>query len=157
MAGGTRAVQALDAAGTGYTLHEYDVQGGDRSYGEAVASSLRVDPRRLFKTLVATVDGRAVVGVVPVSGRLSLKKLARAAGGKHAEMADPADAQRLTGYVVGGISPFGQRRHLPMYLDTSVTDHDTVLVSAGRRGLQVEVAPGDLIAFTGAVLVELAG
>lgn len=150
MAGGTRAVQVLDAAGARFTLHEYDVAEGDKSYGEAVASSLGVDPRRLFKTLVATVDGRPVVGVVPVSRRLSLKKLARVAGGKHAEMADPADAKRLTGYVVGGISPFGQRRRLPMYLDTSATDYDTVLVSAGRRGLQVEVAPGDLIACTGA-------
>jgi len=157
MAGGTRAVRALEDAGVGYSLHEYEVQGGDGSYGEAVAASLGVDPRRLFKTLVATVDGRPVVGIVPVSGRLSLKKLARAAGGKHADMADPAEAKRLTGYVVGGISPFGQQRRLATFLDVSAIEHDTILVSAGRRGLQVEIAPGDLVACTDAVVAEIAG
>jgi Cys-tRNA(Pro)/Cys-tRNA(Cys) deacylase len=157
MAGGTRAIKALEDAGVGYSLHEYDVLRSDVSYGEAVAASLGVDPQRLFKTLVAVVDGRPVVGVVPVSGAMSLKKLARAVGGKHAEMADPADAQRLTGYVVGGISPFGQQRRLPMFLDVSVIEHDTILVSGGRRGLQVEVAPDDVVACTDAVLAELTG
>ncbi len=157
MARGTRAVQALDEAGVTYTLREYEVVEHDRSYGEAVAVALGVDSRRLFKTLVATVDGRAVVGVVPVSGNLSLKKLARAAGGKHAVMAEPADAQRLTGYVVGGISPFGHRRTLPTYVDSSASDHTTIYVSAGLRGLQVELAPSDLISVTGALIVDLAG
>lgn len=147
----------LDEAGVTYTLHEYEVAETDQSYGEAVASALGVDARRLFKTLVAMVDDRPVVGIVPVSGSLSLKKLARTAGGKHAGMADAADAQRLTGYVIGGISPFGQRRALPAYVDASAFDHDTVYVSAGQRGLQVEVTPHDLIAVTGAVIVDLAG
>ena len=157
MARGTRAVQVLEQARVVYTLHEYEVTETDQSYGEAVASALGVDARRLFKTLVAMVDDRPVVGIVPVSGSLSLKKLSRAAGGKHAGMADAADAQRLTGYVVGGISPFGQRRALPAYVDASASDHDTVYVSAGQRGLQVEVAPHDLIGVTGAVTVDLAG
>ncbi len=157
MAKGTRAVQALETAGAAYTLHEYEVDGSDRSYGEAVAAALGVDPGRLFKTLVADVDGRPVVGIVPVSGSLSLKKLARAAGGKHAGMATAGDAQRLTGYVVGGISPFAQRKALPMFLDTSAWDHDTIWVSAGRRGIQVQIAPGELVAITGAVVADLAG
>ncbi|VAW07793.1 Cys-tRNA(Pro) deacylase YbaK [hydrothermal vent metagenome] len=156
MARGTRAVQLLEQAGIGYTLHEYDPVAGAESYGEAVADALGVDPRRLFKTLVADVDGRPVVGIVPVSGKLSLKRLARAASGKHAVMANPTQAQRLTGYVVGGISPFGQRKALPMFLDTSACDHDTIWVSAGRRGLQVQLAPRELVAITGAVVADLA-
>ncbi|MCL1599354.1 MAG: Cys-tRNA(Pro) deacylase [Actinomycetia bacterium] len=157
MAKGTRAVQVIESMGVAYVLHRYEIDGLDGSYGEAVAAALGVDSRRLFKTLVAVVDGRPVVGVVAVSGSLSLKKLARAAGGKHAEMADASDAERLTGYVVGGISPFGQRRDLPTYVDSSARDHATVYVSAGRRGLQVELSPEDLISATDAVIVDLAG
>ncbi len=157
MVRGTRAVQALDEARVAHTLHEYEVAETDQSYGEAVADALGVDPRRLFKTLVATVDGRPVVGIVPVSGSLSLKKLARAAGGKHAEMADAGDAERLTGYVVGGISPFGQRRTLPTYVDSSVSNHDTIWVSGGKRGLQVEVAPEELVDLTSAAVADLSG
>jgi Cys-tRNA(Pro)/Cys-tRNA(Cys) deacylase len=155
MAKGTPAIRVLEEAGAAFTLHEYEVEEGDLSYGEAVAAALGVDPERLFKTLVATVDGSPVVGVVPVAGHLSMKRLAAAAGGKRASMVQPADARRITGYVIGGISPFGQRRRVPIYLDTAVTVHDTVFVSAGRRGLQVEVAPDDLIVLTGAVVAEI--
>ena len=155
MAKGTPAVRMLETSGTTFTLHEYKTGGGDRSYGEAVAEALGLDPDRVFKTLVASVDGSPVVAIVPVSGHLSMKKVARAAGGKHAAMAEPADAQRLTGYVVGGISPFGQRRRLPAFIDVSAMGHDTILVSAGRRGLQVEVAPDDLVALIGATTAEI--
>ena len=155
MAKGTPAVRMLETSGTTFTLHEYKTGGGDRSYGEAVADALDLDPDRVFKTLVASVDGSPVIAIVPVSGHLSMKKVARAAGGKHAAMAEPADAQRLTGYVVGGISPFGQRRPIPVYIDDTATIHETVFVSAGRRGLQVEVAPDDLIALTGAIAAPI--
>jgi len=129
----------------------------DSSYGEAVAVGLKVAPERLFKTLVAQVDGRPVVGIVPVSGRLSLKNLARAAGGKRAVMAEAADAQRLTGYMVGGISPIGQTRRLPMVVDAGVHHHATVFVSAGQRGLQLEIAPDDLIMVTEATVADIGG
>ncbi len=145
----------LEQSGRTFTLHEYETGGGDRSYGEAVAEALGLDPTRVFKTLVASVDGSPVVAIVPVSGHLSMKKLARAAAGKHAAMVEPADAQRLTGYVVGGISPFGQRRSMPTYLDDTAIGHGTIFVSAGRRGLQVEVAPDDLIALTGAATAAI--
>lgn len=157
MAKGTRATQVLERSGVVYRLHEYSVEREDMSYGEAVAMALGVRPDRLYKTLVVTIDGEPVIAIVPVSGQLSLKKLARAAGGKHASMVDPAVAQRLTGYVVGGISPLGQKRSLPTYCDAAVIDHDTIHVSAGRRGLQVELSPGDLIALTGAATVDIAG
>lgn len=150
-------MHVLRQSGILFGLHEYEATAGDLSYGEAVAVALDVDPDRVFKTLIATVDGTATVAIVPVSRHLSPKKLAQAAGGKHAAMADPSDAQRLTGYVVGGISPFGQRRRLPMYLDASAARFDTVFVSAGRRGLQVELAPADLVAVTGATVVDISG
>jgi Cys-tRNA(Pro)/Cys-tRNA(Cys) deacylase len=157
MAKGTPAIRVLEEAGTAFTLHEYEVDEGDLSYGEAVAAALGVDPQRLFKTLVANVDDAPVIGIVPVAGRLSLKRLAAAAGGKRGAMVEPAAAQRLTGYVVGGISPFGQRRRIPVYVDDTAFGYDTVFVSAGRRGLQVEVAPEDLAAVTGAVAAAIAG
>jgi len=145
----------LERSGAVFQVHEYVVESDDSSYGEAVASALGVSPDRLFKTLVAIVDDSPVVAVVPVSRQLALKRLARAAGGKHASMAEPADAQRLTGYVVGGISPFGQKRTMPTFVDASVADSATVFVSAGRRGLQVEVAPNVLISLTHAREAEL--
>jgi Cys-tRNA(Pro)/Cys-tRNA(Cys) deacylase len=155
MAGGTRAIQVLKRSGAGFQIHEYVVDRDDISYGEAVALTLGVSPHRLFKTLIAIVDGSPVVAIVPVSGQLALKKLARAAGGKHASMAESADAQRLTGYVVGGISPLGQKRSMPTFLDTSVDDYESIFVSAGRRGLQVEMAPDDLVRLTGATTAHL--
>jgi Cys-tRNA(Pro)/Cys-tRNA(Cys) deacylase len=156
MAKSTRATQALERAGVGFSLHAYEADRAEPTYGESVAAALGVDPDRVFKTLVAIVDGAPVVGIVPVSGHLSLKKLARAAGGKHATMADPADAERLTGYVVGGISPLGQRRRLSTYVDETATIHGTVFVSAGQRGLQVELAPEHLLTVVGGRAVDLA-
>ena len=115
------------------------------------AEALGVDPARVFKTLLASLDGRLVVGIVPVSGQLDLKALARALGGSKAVMADVSAAERATGYVAGGISPIGQRRPHPTALDASALDHDTILVSGGRRGFDLEIAPHDLVAVTGAV------
>lgn len=155
MATGTRAIKVLERSGVRFHIHEYVVGRDDTSYGEAVALALGVSPDRLFKTLIASVDGSPVVAIVPVSGQLSLKKLAGAGGGKHASMADPVDAQRYTGYVVGGISPLGQRRTMPVFIDISVGDTETIFVSAGRRGLQAELAPDDLVALTHATKIEI--
>lgn len=148
--GATPAITALDAAGVAYTLHPYEhVPGSELSYGEEAAAMLGVDPARIHKTLCADVDGRLVVGVVPVSGQLDLKALAAAVGGKRAQMADPVLAERTTGYVRGGISPVGQRRQLPVVVDEGAWAWPTIFVSAGRRGLDVELAPDDLVAVTG--------
>lgn len=153
----TPATEALRRAGIAFTCREYPpVDEAEGTYGEAIAALLGVDPARVFKTLVTVVDDRPTVAVVPVSGHLSLKALARCRGAKRAEMADPAQAERLTGYVVGGISPFGQKRRLEVVVDGSVLDHATVLVSGGRRGLQVELAPGDLVALLGATVADIA-
>ena len=152
----TPAVTALRKAGVAFTLHEYDVpETEETSYGEAVAVALGVNPEGVFKTLVAAVDDSEVVGIVPVTGQLSLKKLARERGGKRGAMADPATAERLTGYVVGGISPFGQRRCLPFLIDRSVERYGSIFVSGGGRGIQIEVAPGDVIRLTGGTVADL--
>jgi Cys-tRNA(Pro)/Cys-tRNA(Cys) deacylase len=152
--GGTPATVALDRAGVAHDLHPYDHEavpaGAHAAYGLEAAAALGLDPGQVFKTLVARVDGRLVVAVVPVSGTLDLKALAAAAGGKRAEMAEPADAERATGYVVGGISPLGHRSPLDVVVDLSARDLDRVYVSAGRRGLQVSLAPADLLAVSGA-------
>ncbi|WHM39147.1 Cys-tRNA(Pro) deacylase [Streptomyces sp. BPTC-684] len=155
-AGGTPATVALTAAGTEFTVHAYEHDPSSASYGEEAAAALGVSPDRVFKTLVADVDGELTVAVVPVAGSLDLKALAAAVGGKRAAMADPAAAERTTGYVRGGISPLGQRRRLRTVLDASASAHATICVSAGRRGLEVELAPGDLAALTGAVLAPVA-
>ncbi len=154
--GGTPATVALTAAGTAFTLHAYEHDPAAASYGEEAAQALGVDPGQVFKTLVAEVDGALTVAVVPVSGSLDLKALASAVGGKRAAMADPAAAERTTGYVRGGISPLGQRKKLPTALDASASAYPTICVSAGRRGLEVELAPGDLAALTGAVIAPIA-
>ena len=148
--GGTPATVVLEAAGVEFTLHSYIHHPGAPSYGGEAAEALGVPPERVFKTLVTDVDGTLTVGVVPVAGRLDLKALAAAVGGKHAAMADPAAAERVTGYVRGGISPLGQRRRLRTVVDSSALEHPTVYVSAGRRGLQVELAPQDLVALAAA-------
>lgn len=158
---GTRAVEELKRAGVEFTLHEYDDEqaimrsGRDRdrrpSYGEDAAAALGVDPRRIFKTLVASVDGRLVVAIVPVAGELDLKRLAAVRGGRRADLADPVAAERSSGYVVGGISPLGQRRKLPTVLDASALEWPTVYVSGGRRGLQIEVSPAALLAACGGI------
>lgn len=154
-AGGTPATTALAAAGAAFTVHEYEHDPRSESYGEEAAAVMGVDPARVFKTLLADVDGRLTVAVVPVSGQLDLKALAKAAGGRKAVMADPRAAERATGYVVGGISPLGQRRAHPTVVDASALDWPTVCVSAGRRGLEVELAPADLVRLTGAVTAPI--
>ena len=142
-------MNVLARAEVAHTLHPYDPEHpSDQGHGEAAVAALGADPRQVFKTLVARVDGVLTVAVVPVSGTLDLKALAAAVGGRRAVMADPADAERTTGYVLGGISPLGQRKALPTVVDASALDLATVLVSAGRRGLQVELPPADLIRLT---------
>jgi Cys-tRNA(Pro)/Cys-tRNA(Cys) deacylase len=161
---GTPATLALDRARVTYAVHEYDAgappTGGPRApqlgYGERTAAALGIDPARIFKTLIASVDGRLVAAVVAVDRELDLKALAAAVGGRRAEMADPAAAERSTGYVVGGISPFGQKRRLPMVVDAGAVAHAAILVSGGRRGLQVELAPDDLVRLTGATVAPIA-
>ena len=150
--GGTPATVALDRAGIGYELRPYDHDPRAESFGDEAAAALGVDPARVLKTLLASLDGRLVVAVVPVAGRLDLKALARALGGSKAVMAEVAAAERATGYVAGGISPVGQRRAHPTVVDTTALDHGTVLVSGGRRGLDLELAPADLVAITGAIV-----
>ncbi|MBK9179348.1 MAG: aminoacyl-tRNA deacylase [Acidimicrobiales bacterium] len=160
MAGrGTPATDAARRAGVPHTLHEVPAAGAGRGpvgHGMAAAAAMGVDPARVLKTLVAEVDGRPTLGVVPVDRSLDLKALAAAAGGKRAELAGPERAERATGYVVGGISPLGQRRRLPAVVDASALDHPTVFVSGGRRGLEVELAPADLVRLAGAVVAPIA-
>ncbi|MEU8636889.1 Cys-tRNA(Pro) deacylase [Amycolatopsis sp. NPDC048633] len=157
MAGkGTPATALLVKQKVPHTLHAYDHDPRAESYGLEAVEALGLERARVFKTLVAEVDGRLVVGVVPVTGQLDLKALAAAAGGKKAKMADPAAAQRATGYVLGGISPLGHRSRLPVVIDTSAEKFETVFCSAGRRGLEVELAPGELIRLTSAVVAPIA-
>lgn len=152
----TPAVKALERAGIGHSLHAYDVdEEVGAGYGEAVARAIGADPAAVFKTLVVAVDDGHVVAVVPVTARLSAKAAARTAGSKKASLADPEEVERLTGYVVGGVSPFGRRRRLPLYLDGSAVGRATIFVSAGKRGLQVEVSPDDLLAVTDGVVAAL--
>lgn len=152
----TRATAALDGLGIAYVPHQYEVsEKVGEGYGEAVAAAIGIGGDRVLKTLVAEVDGTPVVAVIPVGTRLSTRLLARAAGGKRAEMAAPATAERLTGYVTGGISPFGQKQALALYLDSSALEVGTIAVSGGVRGLQLEVAPGDLIRATKATVATL--
>ena len=150
--GGTPATVALESAGIPFTLHAYDHDPRAESYGLEAAAALGLDPARVFKTLMASVDGRLAVAIVPVSGQLDLKALARALGGSRATMAERAAAERATGYVVGGISPIGQKRPHPTVLDTSGEGHRSVYVSAGRRGLDLEIAPDDLVRVSSAVV-----
>jgi Cys-tRNA(Pro)/Cys-tRNA(Cys) deacylase len=153
----TPAVRVLEKAKVAHTLHPYDADHpGDQGYGEAAVAALGSDPRQVFKTLVARVDGDLTVAVVPVAGTLDLKALAAATGGRKAVMADPADAERATGYVRGGISPLGQRKALPTVVDESALQFATVMISAGKRGLQVELPPTDLVRLTRARTAPIA-
>ncbi|MFJ2905125.1 Cys-tRNA(Pro) deacylase [Streptomyces sp. NPDC087212] len=151
-AGGTPATVALTTADVPFTLHAYAHDPAHPSYGEEAAEALGVSPDRVFKTLVAEVDGELTVAVVPVSGQLDLKALASAVGGKRAAMADPVLAERTTGYVRGGISPLGQRKRLRTVVDASASAHPTIYVSAGRRALEVELTPTALTTLTTATL-----
>ncbi len=154
-AGGTPATVALTRAGIAFTAHAYEHDPAVRSYGLEAAEALGLDPDRVLKTLFVEVDGRLVVGIVPVSGQLDLKAVAAAVGGKKAAMAEPADAERASGYVVGGISPIGQKRRHPTVLEESATVFETVFVSGGRRGLDLELAPADLVRVTEATVAPI--
>lgn len=154
-AGGTPATLALSAAGVDFELHHYDHDPRAASYGLEAAEALGVEPARVFKTLLATLDGALVVGIVPVAGQLDLKALARALGGSRAAMADVGAAERATGYVAGGISPVGQKRPHRTVLDGSALEHETIFVSGGRRGLDLEMAPADLVAITEAITAQI--
>lgn len=147
---------ALERAGVAFSVHTYDHDPGTASYGLEAADQLGLDPSSVFKTLLAEVDRSLVVGIVPVSGQLDLKALAAAVGGKRAAMADPAVAERTTGYVVGGISPLGQRKRLQTVLDESATRLETVYVSGGRRGLDLGLEPHDLVRLLGATVAPIA-
>jgi Cys-tRNA(Pro)/Cys-tRNA(Cys) deacylase len=159
---GTPAIDALRRAGVAHTVHEYqagltDPRGHDRKlWGEEAAAALGVKPERVFKTLVAELDGRLVAALVPVPGELDLKRLAETLGGRRAVLAAPAAAERASGSVVGGISPLGMRRPLQTVVDASASDHKTVFVSAGRRGLQLELAAADLVRLTDATVAPVA-
>lgn len=161
--GGTPATVALTRAGVAFTLHDYAHDPRAQSYGLEAAEALGLDPACVFKTLLATVHpstgsgqrARLAVGIVPVSAQLDLKALARALGGSRAEMADKAAAERATGYVVGGISPLGQKRAHPTVVDASALDHAVVYVSAGRRGLDLGLSPADLVSVTSATVAAI--
>ncbi|MFI7532329.1 Cys-tRNA(Pro) deacylase [Streptosporangium sp. NPDC049376] len=152
---GTPATVALAQAGIGFTLHPYEHDAASQAYGEEAADALGVPYERIFKTLVAEVEGALAVAVVPVAGKLDLKAFAAALGGKRAAMAEAAKVERVTGYVVGGISPLGQRRRLPTVVDDSALGFDTIYFSAGRRGLQIETAPAGLVRLTHAVTAPI--
>lgn len=153
----TPAVRVLQAAQVAFALHSYEHDPKADSFGLEAAEKLGVSPERVFKTLVAQLDGKQLVlAIVPVTARLDLKKLAAAAGSKKAELADPAKAERATGYVVGGISPLGGRKKLRTLVDRSALGHETVFVSAGQRGMQVELPPGDMLCLTEATVADLA-
>lgn len=153
--GGTPATVALTRAGIAFTLRAYDHDPAAESFGLEAAAALGVEPERVLKTLMASLDGDLVVGVVPVVGQLYLKALARALGGSRAAMADVAAAERATGYVAGGISPVGQRRAHRTVIDESALAWPTVFVSGGRRGLDLELSPADLVAVTGATTAPI--
>jgi Cys-tRNA(Pro)/Cys-tRNA(Cys) deacylase len=152
---GTTATIALERARIPFTVHEYAHDPRHESYGLEASEALGIPPDRVFKTLIAEVDGNLVTAVVPVTGELDLKALAAAVGGKKAAMADVGAAERATGYVAGGISPVGQRKRLPVVLDASAMDDATMFCSAGRRGLEIELAPGDLARAANAIVAAI--
>ena len=156
MALGTPATVALAAAGIAFTPHAYEHDAANTSFGLEAAVALKLDPQQVFKTLLADVDGALTVAIVPVTGKLDLKALAAAVGGKKAEMADPRVAERKTGYVVGGISPIGQKTRHVTVLDETAELFDTIFVSGGKRGFDIELAPADLLAITGGTTAAIA-
>ncbi len=155
--GGTRAVRFLEDRGIAHRLHRYAFDPGDLGIGEQAAEALGVAPERIFKTLMVTIDERRLaIALVPVHCNTDLRALAAALGGKRAALADLAQAERRSGYVKGGISPFGQRHAAPVVVDTSILCYDSVLVNGGRRGLQIELSPQDLIATLDAEVAAIA-
>ena len=155
MAKTTPATLALDRAGIAYELFTYDYDPDAPRVGLQAAQALGVSPDQVLKTLMALVDGKPVCAILASDEEVAMKKLAAAVGGKSAHMMKPADAERLTGYKVGGVSPFGQKRQVPTVLDEMATLHETVFVNGGQRGLQVLIAPGDLVAALDAAVVSL--
>ena len=156
MALGTPATVALTAAGIPFVPHAYEHDAANTNFGLEAAAALGLEPEQVFKTLLADVDGVLTVAIVPVTGKLDLKALAAAVAGKKAEMADPKLAERKTGYVVGGISPIGQKTPHVTVLDETAELFDTIFVSGGKRGFDIELAPGDLLAITGGVTAAIA-
>ena len=154
--GGTRATDLLTTLGIDHTIHRYSHDPRHPSYGQEASEALGVPPERVFKTLIADVDGQLTVAVVPVAGSLDLKALAAAVGGKRAAMADPVQAEKSSGYVTGGIAPVGLRKRLPVVVDEAALRYATVFCSAGQRGLEIELAPADLIAAAGAQTAAIA-
>jgi Cys-tRNA(Pro)/Cys-tRNA(Cys) deacylase len=151
MSKSTRATEALVKLGVKFTLHSYDYDPDAESIGLQAAEALGVAPRRMLKTLMAEVDGKPVCAVVPSDCEVSMKKLAHAFGGKSAKMMRPADAERLTGYHVGGISPFGQKKRVPLAIEEAALTEASVFVNGGQRGLQIELAPNDAVNAAGAI------
>ncbi len=152
----TPGIEAARKANVAHIIHQYDHDPKSESYGLEAAEKLGLDPDRVCKTLMVEMDnGELVVGVVPVSAMLNLKRIARAAGAKKAAMADKQKVQRTTGYVLGGVSPLGQKKRLKTVIDESARQHPTIHVSAGRRGLEIELSPDDLASLTGAMFAPL--
>jgi Cys-tRNA(Pro)/Cys-tRNA(Cys) deacylase len=154
--GGTRAIEVLSDLRIAHTVHRYAHDPRHSSFGQEASEALGVPAERVFKTLIADVDGALTVAVVPVAGTLDLKALAAAVGGKKAAMAEPALAERASGYVTGGIAPLGLRRRLPVVIDDSALDFGTVFCSAGQRGLEIELAPADLVSAAAATTAPIA-
>ena len=153
----TPATKHLDALGISYKLHSYDFDPGDLGIGEQAAKALGITPDRIFKTLMVKIDDQAIaVALVPVHAETQMKALAAALGGKRAAMASINEAQRVTGYVKGGISAFGQRQRQPTVVDQTAMDHETIYANGGKRGLQIELAPSDLIDGLDAKLADIA-
>ncbi|MBK0870517.1 Cys-tRNA(Pro) deacylase [Saccharopolyspora sp. HNM0986] len=153
----TPATALLGQRGIAHQVHAYEHDPRSESYGLEAADALGQPPQQVFKTLVADVDGELVVGVVPVTGQLDLKALAAARGGKKAKLADMGAAERATGYVAGGISPLGQKKRLPVVVDSSAEQFATIFCSAGRRGLEIELAPAELVRLLDARVADIAG
>jgi len=151
----TRATQALKQFGVAFTLHEYDYDPDADSIGLQAAAAIGAEPRRVLKTLMAELDGKPVCVVVPSDHEVSMKKLAQAFGGKSAKMMKPADAERLTGYHVGGISPFGQKKRVPTAIEQAALQEQTVFINGGQRGLQVQLSPNDACKALGAIAAPL--
>jgi len=155
MAKATPATRALDKAGVAYELHAYDYDPDAPRVGLQAAESLGVTPDQVLKTLMTLVDGKPVCAVLASDQEVAMKKLAAAAGGKSAQMMKPADAERMTGYRVGGVSPFGQKRQVPTFVDAGALQHAKVFVNGGQRGLQVRLSPADLVAVLPAQVASL--
>jgi Cys-tRNA(Pro)/Cys-tRNA(Cys) deacylase len=152
----TPAIRELEAAQIAFSIHEYERGDMLHDFGIEAANELGLDPDQVFKTLLVTVDGDQAVAIVPVSGKLSLKAVGRGLGAKRVEMCDPAVAERITGYVRGGISPFGQKKRLPTVIDEMSLAFDRIYVSGGKRGLDVAVAPADLVTLLDATVADIA-